>query len=156
MLLRGGIGSCAFVLTALAALACGSNGIESDGEAIARSPTNLLTSGAPGTTCSEPDDCTNGFCVDGVCCDTACGGDNPVDCLGCSEAVGATTDGTCQTLPANTKCRPALDACDVAEFCDGTSTACPPDALVTAGTICRPAAGDCDLPEVCTGAHPLC
>jgi len=196
-----GIGSCALVLTALAAFACGSDSIDSDEGAIVRraggrlgqseqsrprgadsagseveepkqilarvlsqdsstrtsrgseNPTNILGNGAP---CSAPAECKSEFCVDGVCCDTACGGNNPVDCLGCSKAVGAATNGTCQTLPANTTCRPAVDTCDVDEHCDGMSTACPPDALLPAGTVCRPAAGDCDLPEACTGNHPLC
>ena len=84
-----------------------------------------------------------------------------------------------------TVCRPAVDACDVPEFCDGRSATCPENRFAPAGTIClasrgecetagtcnasgqcgerafltgvcRPAANSCDVPESCTGSSPTC
>src|SRR5207245_10859646 len=73
----------------------------------------------------------------------------------CNGAVG----GPACTHPAGnagTVCRAAVDMCDAAETCTGTSTACPADALQPAGTVCRAAAGECDLAETCTGASTAC
>jgi hypothetical protein len=44
----------------------------------------------------------------------------------------------------------------VAEACNGTSAACPADAVVAAGTTCRAAAGECDVAEQCDGAGAGC
>src|SRR5439155_2195432 len=49
-----------------------------------------------------------------------------------------------------------VDLCDAAETCTGTSTACPADAIRTAGTVCRAAAGECDLAETCDGVTTAC
>src|SRR5204862_777309 len=46
--------------------------------------------------------------------------------------------------------------CDLAETCDGTSPACPPDAFQPSSVVCRPAAGACDAAETCTGASATC
>ena len=59
-------------------------------------------------------------------------------------------------LPAGTVCRPAVDLCDVAESCDGTSSDCPADKRAKAGTPCRPTAGDCDIAETCDGISVSC
>jgi RHS repeat-associated protein len=45
--------------------------------------------------CQEDSECNTGFCVDGVCCNTAC---NAGDCDACSVAAGAPADGTCVLL----------------------------------------------------------
>jgi hypothetical protein len=108
-----------------------------------------------GGACGADSDCEAGFCVDGVCCDTACGG-GAIDCLACARSLGATLDGTCSVIPAARVCRPAAGACDVAEVCDGVSTVCPPDAHVDAGAVCRAAAGACDAPESCDGVAAAC
>jgi hypothetical protein len=44
----------------------------------------------------------------------------------------------------------------VAESCDGSSVACPADAVVSAGTECRASAGDCDVAESCDGSSVAC
>ncbi|MDI3287290.1 hypothetical protein QHF83_28515, partial [Polyangium sp. 15x6] len=136
--------------------------------------------------CKGPADCPSGFCVDGVCCDTACGGGDPNDCLACSTAFGAPANGTCVTVPTGGICRAAVGVCDAPEtcnagvcppdvagpagilcrkkegdcdaedFCDGVSTTCPPDQKLPAGTVCRAAATICDVPETCTGSHSNC
>src|SRR5262249_30679860 len=40
--------------------------------------------------------------------------------------------------------------------CDGSSNACPADALAPAGTTCRSATGICDVAETCTGLSAAC
>src|SRR5206468_9429674 len=87
---------------------------------------------------------------------------------------------------AGTVCRAAVDECDQAETCNGTSTTCPADGKKTsgtactsdgnpctldqcngtsnacqhpagnAGTVCRAAADDCDLAETCNGTSTSC
>jgi hypothetical protein len=108
-----------------------------------------------GWACELDSQCPSGACVDGVCCDTPCGG-GAADCQACSAAAGSAVDGSCAPLPAGTTCRAAAGACDVAESCDGTSAECPADAFAQAGTTCRAAAGPCDVPEACTGSSPAC
>ena len=94
--------------------------------------------------------CASGFCVDGVCCDSACGGGDPTDCMACDAA------GQCVTLGTEAICRPPAGLCDLPERCDGNSTTCPSDAFRSSAAVCRPAAGDCDTPESCTGRDPDC
>ncbi len=89
-----------------------------------------------GNACGSSNDCTTGFCVDGICCDTACGGDSPNDCQVCSASAGALADGTCTPLPAGQECRSSMGICDIAESCDGQSGDCPEDMLVSDGTDC--------------------
>jgi hypothetical protein len=57
---------------------------------------------------------------------------------------------------AGATCRVAAGACDVAETCDGTNTACPPDVLVAAAAVCRPSQSGCDPQETCTGSSAAC
>ncbi|MDI1446786.1 hypothetical protein [Polyangium sp. 6x1] len=106
-----------------------------------------------GQACQVGKDCASGFCADGVCCNTACGGSAAGDCQACNLA-GAI--GTCTPSAAGTECRMAGGACDVAEMCDGTNTACPADTKVAAGTECRASIGGCDPAEACDGASNDC
>jgi hypothetical protein len=48
--------------------------------------------------CADSADCPTGFCVDGVCCDTECGGGEPLDCQACSITAGAPGNGVCALL----------------------------------------------------------
>src|SRR2546422_7362749 len=87
---------------------------------------------------------------------------------------------------AGTVCRAAAGECDLAETCDGSSTACPTDVFKASGTtctddgnacttdvcngasatcthpagnagaLCRAAAGECDVAENCTGTSTTC
>jgi RHS repeat-associated protein len=99
--------------------------------------------------CTSNSQCTTGFCVSGVCCDTACNG-------GCGACNLAGKVGTCSAAPSSTVCRAQNGACDVAEKCNGTATTCPTDSLATAATVCRVAAGECDVAEQCTGSSSAC
>ncbi|MBM4362276.1 MAG: hypothetical protein FJ104_06320, partial [Deltaproteobacteria bacterium] len=104
-----------------------------------------------GATCGAASDCASGFCADGVCCNTACGG-GVVDCQACSTVAGAAVNGTCGAAAAGATCRPAVDACDTAEACDGVSTTCPAvDAKSAAGTPCTDGVS-CSYGETCDGA----
>jgi MYXO-CTERM domain-containing protein len=51
-----------------------------------------------GSTCSYNQECTKGFCVDGVCCENACSG----TCMGCSNAVTGQSDGSCKAVKTGT------------------------------------------------------
>ncbi|MFT3839319.1 MAG: MopE-related protein [Myxococcaceae bacterium] len=107
-----------------------------------------------GSSCSQPNDCTTGFCVDGVCCDTACG-QGATDCQACSVAAGGVVDGTCSPLPHTVLCRygSGYGSCDVPEYCDGVHFDCPADGYQDAGVVCRPRFGACDLAERCDGTR---
>ncbi len=91
-----------------------------------------------GEACTQDAQCQSGNCVDGVCCESACGGGLATDCQACSVAAGGTEDGTCGAIRAEAAvvCRPSAVACDMAEVCDGTSLSCPAD---------EPAASEPDL-----------
>ena len=90
----------------------------------------------PGDSCTDAASCVSGFCVDAVCCNEACGGGAAGDCQACSLAAGAAGDGTCGPTAATIVCRTAASICDVAEHCDGVTTACPTDGVVVNGIAC--------------------
>jgi hypothetical protein len=96
-----------------------------------------LALGAP---CQTDVACLSGHCVDGVCCDTACGRGDARDCQACSLQAGASADGTCGPATAATLCRPGGE-CDAAEHCDGTALTCPADVFAPDGSLC--AGGTC-------------
>jgi hypothetical protein len=143
--------------------------------------------GAPnGSACSLASGCSSGFCVDGVCCDSACRGGALGDCMACSVAAGAASDGACAPLAAGSACGDLGDAacddpdsCDAAGWClpnhaaagapcgdqgvaclidDGCdgSGSCQDHGSAPAGATCRPAAGACDVAEACDGSTPGC
>jgi hypothetical protein len=72
--------------------------------------------------------------------------------------IDACSAGLCTNVPGNagTVCRAAAGACDVAETCTGTTSACPTDAFVSSTTVCRAAVGVCDQAETCTGSSAAC
>ncbi|MBX7098953.1 MAG: hypothetical protein K1X89_14685, partial [Myxococcaceae bacterium] len=105
---------------------------------------------APGASCGSAGECASQFCVDGVCCSSACTG----ACQACSAARTGGTSGTCSPVPNGGVCRPAAGACDVAEVC--TEGICAADTFLAAGTTCRAGAGDCDVSETCSGTSAQC
>jgi hypothetical protein len=124
---------------------------------------NTCTHGpAPSATLCRPS-------TDGSLCDLpeTCGGD--VNCppdapqrdgQACTDdsnpcSVDVCTGNACtHTTPASpsTVCRASAGLCDIVENCDGSTTACPPDATNPPGTSCRAAADICDAVEVCDGS----
>src|SRR5207247_44186 len=89
-----------------------------------------------GQPCSLDASCDHGHCVDGVCCDVACGYGASDDCQACSGLAGNTSaDGRCGPVAAGRVCRASRGACDPAESCDGVDTgACVADAVAPQGT----------------------
>jgi hypothetical protein len=120
---------------------------------------------AGGSTCTSGTQCESGFCVDGRCCDTACGGNTTTDCQACSVARGAVADGTCTIIAATLHyicrdyaVRTDTPQCDVREYCDGASTACPADLGQNAGAACTKmngTTGTCPAADA-TGAPHSC
>lgn len=88
-----------------------------------------------------PPGCGNGIVEGAEECDA---GSVAVTC--CTEA--------CTFKAATAECRPSSGACDLAEVCDGVSSACPVDGKSTAQ--CRAAAGVCDTAETCDGVQNNC
>lgn len=95
--------------------------------------------GAPDSGTAE---CGDGLVEDEEVCDPGVDGCCNMDCTG--------------PRAADVQCRAAAGPCDVAEVCDGLSTACPADALAPAQAECRAAAGPCDVAEACDGVDPAC
>jgi hypothetical protein len=99
--------------------------------------------------CTQTGECAVGmFCVDGVCCDSQCGGGDPTDCQACSVLAGAAQDGHCGPVAQGRACG-SQNACLMPSSCDGTSVACPPQQSQPNGTACP--GGSC-LGGVCTGS----
>ncbi|KYF91617.1 hypothetical protein BE20_14200, partial [Sorangium cellulosum] len=125
--------------------------------AVALSSAELYRIESPnGASCLADGECLSGHCVDGVCCNTACGGGSPGDCQACSAAAGASTNGVCGPRGSGSLCRGSAGLCDVEERCNGSSVDCPADALASATTVCRAAADLCDVAETCTGRSVDC
>jgi len=119
--------------------------------------------GSNGQTCTAANQCSSGFCVDGYCCDQACGGTQnqlPTDCQACSIAHGAATNGTCGVASSQTLCRGYSSGdsyCDLREYCDGINTACPPDLGHHGGLACTGACGSGICPaNDASGAPHVC
>jgi hypothetical protein len=112
---------------------------------------------AGGTTCNSNGQCDSGFCVDGRCCDTACGGNDPNDCQACSVARGAAVDGVCGVVQAGRICRGyATPICDVRERCDGASVECPEDLGRREGVVCDAETGGVCPANDASGAPHFC
>ena len=105
-----------------------------------------------GSSCSAEEQCLSGFCVEGVCCDTAC----TADCDSCLSALTGAEEGSCAATLAGAVCRAANGDCDVQEVCDGQNADCPNDLAMPKGAVCRPDGGDCDDEEVCDGLSKDC
>lgn len=106
-----------------------------------------------GGSCLEDRECGTGHCADGRCCNTACGGGDPSDCMACAESAGGIEDGTCGPLragPAGERiCRPGASPCDLPETCSPIETECPADALAPEGARCDGALDLCEIAAVC-------
>ncbi|WP_284721215.1 hypothetical protein [Polyangium sorediatum] len=109
--------------------------------------------GMPGVPCSTGAACSSGFCVDGVCCDTACAG----SCEACTAAKkGQGADGQCQPIKMGTdpddECAAQPpSSCGLDGQCNGAGDC----AMYAAGTSC--AAGSCEgttqtSPSQCDGS----
>lgn len=111
-----------------------------DGDA---SPPSAVNAFGLGDACGSPTECASGFCVDGVCCDSACDGV-------CSECSAA---GRCDVMPET-----ACDGDDERpEPCDGgTCGALPPgcgDGIEASSEVCDD--GNTSNTDSCTNACQL-
>ncbi len=95
---------------------------------------------AVGQTCTLSKECTGNQCIDGFCCNNACGS----TCMACSNAKTGSVDGTCANISSSTdpdnECSPG--ACD-GGVCKGEQ-----------GDPCN-APGDC-LNNSCPAADSVC
>jgi hypothetical protein len=85
-----------------------------------------------GAACSQASQCQSGFCVDGVCCNTACSG----LCQACSNAKTGSANGTCANITINTD---PDNECSGGASCSGG--ACTQGATCMTGSGC--ASGFC-------------
>ena len=95
----------------------------------------ILDLGGPiGASCSEDAECDSNFCVDGVCCDTACEG----ACVACTaELKGWGEDGTCGAVVEGTNPRSLCEdegaaSCGTTGVCDASGNC----AVYEDGTSC--------------------
>lgn len=107
----------------------------------------LITSLPVAATCDGDGACDSGYCVDGVCCSTSCGGGSPTDCQACSVAAGAPADGTCAPLTGTT--------CSDADACTQVDT-CQAGTCMGASPIGCNAQDECHLAGACDPATGLC
>jgi len=106
----------------------------------------------PGDDCTSDAECGTHFCVDGVCCATACRG----GCMACALSLTGAASGTCAPVRAGTDphdgCVAAsVSSCGTDGSCDGSGTC----ALYGASTVCTSASctSDVALPSAhCDGA----
>jgi hypothetical protein len=106
---------------------------------------------ASGAACTANNQCLSGFCVGGLCCNSACSG----TCMACSEALTGEPSGACAPMRAGTtapsgQC-PWIMPCGSHGICDG-SGGC---ALMPATQRCREASciGSAFVaPSYCDGA----
>ncbi len=105
---------------------------------------------ALGEACSAPSECASNFCVDGVCCGSAC-----ADVCGACNVAGS--EGTCTLVsqddacgspqcPADTECRSyvASDASNCAAVGQCAATASCSNQDTASGTPCQNGEGTCD------------
>ena len=112
-----------------------------------------------GDACAQASQCASNSCVDGVCCNTACGDGATNDCQACSIGAGGTSNGTCTalsgTVAPTVRCRNAAGACDVDDYCTAGSMVCV-DQLVASTTVCGAATHPCESTPACNGTSPAC
>jgi hypothetical protein len=119
----------------------------------------FTAAGELGVPCGEAAGCQSGFCVDGVCCESACGG-SPDDCMGCNETITGMADGTCAVALSGTACGDPSDSeCTAPDTCDGSGTCIAnhvaDDTPCTGGSYCT--SGDACAAGVCVeGSAPTC
>lgn len=107
-----------------------------------------------GDPCATDQECAGDLCVDGFCCNSACGRGGATRCDTCSAAGSV---GTCSPLAVNTICSAAIGPCETAGTCSGAvGVACSAKTFLSSATMCRGQTGLCDIQENCTGSSASC
>jgi hypothetical protein len=118
-------------------------------------PTTTTTSTTTTTTSVPttipPNPCGNGTVDAGEQCDLG---------AATNGAPGVCCSAACTLLPAGQECRPAADACDLAETCSGSTADCPADSRRNVGDVCDdgdPETGisSCNAAQQCTGVSTM-
>ncbi len=79
---------------------------------------------AIGATCTKASECSSGACVDGYCCNSACGS-------ACDACNLTNSEGTCNVVPASTSGDPSCTP----YLCDGIGVSCPVSCGSDAGCV---------------------
>ncbi len=120
---------------------------------------------AQGQYCTDATECSTGFCVDGVCCDTACGGTSTQPCgvsdiYSCSNIYGTVAglvDGTCTTLQVGQACGDIPANCDPCQargsLINNGNNCANPQLFSRNGLVCR-SADTCTAQAIC--ANNVC
>ncbi len=109
-------------------------------------PGVVLAAKALGVPCNTVIECLSLLCVDSVCCDATCGSGDTTDCVACSIAGGATTDGTCGSITNGTACGDGdCEECSAGSCIHTPANSQGPSCTDTTDT-------DCDNPDTCDGA----
>ena len=88
------------------------------------------------------------FCVDGVCCNEACGAGDTTDCRSCLGAQTGGSDGTCGDVTAGASCADGVcNECNATGSCVGSAAAFRPG--------CSAGATGCSGADTCDGAGPV-
>jgi len=134
----GSEGKCVLAMAGSEVAGSCSNGQACDGS-------GNCTSGN-GQACTSATTCASGFCVDGVCCNSACSG----TCTSCSLTGQA---GKCSPYPAGTdpqnECGKGTGVCK--STCDGAGTCAYPQSAVACGSCMT-----CDGYGTCSMYDPYC
>lgn len=115
-----------------------------------RIQSSLINSRQRGSTCSQNQECASGYCVDGVCCNSACDVGSTGNCRACSVATGAQENGICKIITSGNSCEDG-NKCTRAGTCQqgkciGTDPVicADPDQCHETGA-CNPATGICSF-----------
>jgi hypothetical protein len=119
-----------------------------DGYPVNRVRARILSESTPAGGCTLPSQCTSGYCVDGFCCDTACGGGSMTDCLACSVGAGTAANGICGAVADGRGCNDA-NACTLGDTCH--AGACQASSTVTCSAL-----DACHMAGTCAVTTGLC
>ncbi len=110
-----------------------------------------------GSTCGSATDCTSGFCVDGVCCESTCQGVCTQCQAGTGRCIAPADDAACGRIPCSTDAVCQVTADLTSNRCLGvgqckTSANCS-TSNAPQRTVCSESASFCECDENCLGCE---